>query len=281
MTLDVEQSLSELVEQVSTITIITEPEPGRIDVRNKLSALWERVGKHFSPKVESLVTEANSIRIKDQQSYDEAASCLKAIKGARKDIDLFRAVPDRLHALWKDNLSNWNGIDSPLVAAEQSLKGRIIEFDRAKQREEDAKRAKLEADAREKAQKEADERARAAKKAGASNTEVAEIRKAPEYMPPPEPKPNLQRATGQSISENWQAEVRRDSKGNLIEAEFARLLAYIVTGKEDRPIAHPELLCILEVNEPNLRKLAKAQRSSLKLPAVKVYDKGSLRASSF
>ena len=100
-------------------------------------------------------------------------------------------------------------------------------------------------------------------------------------MPLPEVKPMLVRSESATTLENWQAETPRDSKGNLIEAELAKLLAYIVTGKEDAKIAHPEFLCIVELNEGTLRKLAKAQKKALRLPSIKVYDKGSLRATSW
>lgn len=284
MNASTEPNLSELIQQVNSITVITEPDAGRIDMRTKLSALWERVFVVFQPKVDGLSQEVADLKITSQESYDRAATTLRDIKATRLDLARFKAIPDKLYSLWKENLAEYQNHDKVLDMAEVSLKNQIIAFDRKKQREEDAERSRQEAIARRKAQDEADARAKAAQKAGATKTEVAEIKKSAEFVPPVEVKPNLERAAGQSISENWQAEVMRDSRGNLVESEFAKLLAYIVTGKEGKEvksIAHPELLCILEVNEPVLRKLAKAQKSALKLPAVKVFDKGSLRASAF
>lgn len=266
-----QQDLAELVAQVNTITVVTEDQAGSIDVRSKLSALWERVALIFSPKVEALVTEANRIKISNQSTYDAATGCLKAIKGTRMDVDQFKAIPDRLHSLWKLNLAEWQKHDSALNAAESSLKVQLIAFDRKKQQEEDAKRAALEAEARKKAQDDADRRAKEAKKAGASSTEVAEIKKSAEFVPPPEMKPNLERAAGTSVRENWQCEV----------IEFQKLLAYIVSGNAEYKIRHPELLNVIAVNESALRNMAKSQKSNMQIPGVKAYDKGSFATSAW
>lgn len=281
MNTNAENNLTELLQAVDSITVITEPEPGRIDVRSRLSALWDQVHGFFSPKTAAIHGAAAACKITDQQGYDGAVELLRAIKGTQKDFERFKGIPDRLHSLWKENLAEWQKDGAVLAEAETVLKVKILAFDRKKQQEQDAKQAAADAAARAKAQKEADERAAAARKAGASKAEVQEIKNAPAYIPPPEVKPTLIRDDAAKTLENWQAVTPRDSKGNLVESEFSKLLAYIVTGKEDAKIAHPEFLCILEINEGTLRKLAKAQKKALKLPGIRVEDKGSLRASAF
>jgi hypothetical protein len=276
-----ETNLSELMAQVNSITVITEPEPGRIDVRSKLSALWDKVHGVFTPKVQAIAGAAKSAKLENQTSYNEAVNLLKTIKGTQNDLERFKMIPDRLHALWKENLEEWKKDGALLAQAEIDLKTKIIAFDKKKQAEEDAKQAAADAANRKKAQEEADERARLARQAGASKSEVAEIKKSAETIPLPEVKPTLERSAAAKTVENWQADPTRDSRGNLVDSEFAKLVAYIVTGKEDAKLAHPEFLCVLEINQPRLRDLAKAQRQHLKLPSIKVYDRGSLRASAF
>lgn len=274
--------LSELVAQVDSIVVVTEPEPGRIDVRSKLTALWDKVHGIFSPKAIALLDAAKAVKIKDQADYDEAVALLKDIKGTQQDFGRFKAIPDRIHTLWKENLEQYKQDGVLLDQAEYALKGSILDFDRKKQREEQARQAAADAELRKKQQKEADERAAAAKKAGASKNEVAEIKNAPAYMPPAPPVKNtLQRDTAAKTLENWQAEAPRNPNGDLVPSEFARLVAYIVTGNEKAKLAHPEFLSVLDVNEAQLRRLAKAQKQALKLPGVKVYDKGTMRASAW
>lgn len=276
-----ENNLSELLQAVDSLAVVTDRGPQALGVRSQLALLWDKVHGIFSPKTQAILGAAAAAKIVNQDSYDEAVNLLKAIKGTQLDFARFKNIPDRLHSLWKENLAEWQKEGNALTDAEVTLKNKILAFDRKKQQEEDAKKAKADAEARAKAQKEADERAAAAKKAGASKAEVQEIKQAPIYIPPPEVKPTLERDAAAKTLENWQAVTPRDSKGNLIESELAKLLAYIVTGKEDSKIAHPEFLCIVELNEGTLRKLAKAQKKALKLPAIRVEDKGSLRASAF
>lgn len=276
-----EENLSELMAQVNSLTVVTEPEPGRIDVRSRLSALWERVHSVFTPKTQAIAGAAKQAKIETQASYDEAVDLLKTIKGTQKDLEKFKAIPDRLNKLWKENLAEYQADANLLAMAETTIKNKILDFDRKKQQEEDARQATLDAENRQRARDEAAERAKQVQVAGGTKTEVAEIKKSHEVMPLPEAKPALQRSSSAAVAENWQAITPRDSKGNLIESEFGRLLAYIVTGKEDAEIKHPEFICVLEINEVTLRRLAKAQKKALKLPAIRVEDKGSLRASAF
>lgn len=277
----VESNLSELMTVVESITVVTEPEPGRIDVRSRLSTLWDRVHEVFNPKVAVIHGAAAAAKIETQASYDEAVNLLRTIKGTQKDYERFNAIPGRLYSLWKENMEEWKKNSVVLAEAEIITKGKILAFDRKKQQEEDARQAEADAENRRKAKADADERAKKLQAAGGTKTEVAEVKKSHEVAPLPAVRPSLNRSTSAAVAENWQAETPRDSKGNLIEAEFAKLLAYIVTGKEDARIAHPEFICVLDINEVTLRRLAKAQKKALKLPSINVVDKGSVRASAF
>lgn len=274
-------NLSELLEAVDSLAVVTERQPQALGVRSQLAVLWDKVHSIFTPNAAAIFGAACAAKIVNQQSYDEGVELIKAIKGTQQDFARFKAIPDRLHKLWKENLAEYQKDGETIDQAETLLKSKLMAFDRKKADEERAKQAKADAEARAKAQKEADERAAAARKAGASKQEVAEIKAAPAYVPPPAVKPTLNRSAAATTVENWQAVTPRDRNGDLIPEELTKLLAYIVTGKLEAKLAHPELLCIVDLNETTLRKMAKAMKAQLKIPTIRVEDKGSMRASAF
>lgn len=259
--------------------------------------------KKLEPQVQALVTQAKEIRIVNQTTYDKAVDFLKTIKGLRGEIEkTFRPIVEKAHATWKESLAQLNRHDTPLAIAEGELKNSILAFDRRKKEEEAARQRqieeaarlkarqeaeKAEAEARERAKREADAAALQAKKDGESKRAIEEARKkteqeslarqqqeinerrlAAETAPVREAAPAYERAAGVQTKENWQAEI----------TSFGELVQFVAANTDYLELLEPDRLA---ESHPALTKLARALKSKLKLPGVRIYDKGTVSSSKF
>jgi hypothetical protein len=291
MTSQQEENLSDMIAAVETITVVTDPAPGHIEVGARLAMMWRAFAAKLMPRITTLATEAKQFepersasgkiiryKITDQQSYDRAADLLTSIKGERLDVNRLKAIPNKFHKLKTENLEQWNAFNDPLEESEALLKRELNAFEYRIEQQEAADRAAAEARAREENQRKADKLAAEAKKAGATHAEVAEIKESAAFMPVPAPPARVERAAGQSTSDNWKGDVQ----------DFQKLVCYIVTGNADYKIKHPEFLGLLEPKKlaadgghPAINQQVKATKDKTNIPGIKVTNDKTRRASSF
>lgn len=146
-------------------------------------------------RVGALQQTVNAIAIKDQGTYDRAVVLLATVKEMQEDptITETREAADLAHGAHKKSLGIFQRLFNPLKAMETTIKDKILEFDRKKKAEEEARARKVEEErqakiraeqeklareAREKAKKEADERAAQVRKEIEERTrrEAAELK---------------------------------------------------------------------------------------------------------
>ena len=263
--------------------------------------------EQIEKKVGSMQQTVSETKITSQDTYDRAVTMLGTIKAMQYDPDLAKLAEAKsdAHALHKKLSDLFNRIMDPLKAMESALKNKLLAWDRAKQAEEDRKKReaeekrqaalraeqdRLDREAREIAAKAAKEAAEKARKEGESKAAQERARKAAEAAtlaqtqaqnsekiaamaaaPTPEVKPTYERSSAVQTRDNWQFEFA----GGLVGVQ--QLVEYVAEhGPEALYLLEPERL--LE-SHPALNKLAKAQKTLMKLPGGRAVNLGTVAAT--
>jgi hypothetical protein len=257
-------------------------------------------------QVGSLQNQAAAIAIKDQGTYDRTVQLLAVVKSIQdgEEIKEMRESVTKAHEAHSAALKVWHRFFDPLETIEKLLKGKILDFDRAKKEEEDRKQRALEAaeqrkrdEAARKIREEADRKAReeaarvqrdrtmtkVEKKAAIEDIKSSAAVVAEEQIatiqaaPLPEIVPMYSRSSAVSTRENWKAEF----EGATDEAKFASAVKFLRWVCEDIP-SRAYLLELEDLVEshPSLDKLAKDRKRMAigKIPGVRIHDAGSVAA---
>ena len=205
--------------------------------------------------VNDTVAKANAIVVVDTATRLEASEYLKFIKGMHKQVsETFDPIVKKANDAWREACNQRNKYLDPLKEAEAKLKYKAIAYDtevECKAREE---QAKLEAKARaeeERKRKELEERARKAEEAGKASKAEELRQKAEEvHVEVPIIQPATVQVAGQSVREDWYAEI-------------VDLKAFVKSIAEGRTP-----MMFIEPNITALNKQAKATKNTLSYDGI-------------
>lgn len=259
-------------------------------------------------QIGSLRRSVEEVKITSQDTYDRTVYLLSTVKGIMKDAPLVvraKQAFEDANAAQKSTSRVWHTIWDPLVLMEQTCKAKLLQWDRAKQEEEDAKRraaeAKRQADiraeqdrlareSRERAAKEAAAAAAQAKRDGESKAAQERARKQAEAdalartatenaekiadmhaAPMPEVRDAYARSAQVQTRDNWCWEFTDDIHG------VQHLVQHVAAHPEDIYLLEPERL--IETH-PALNREAKSRKSMLKLPGGRAVNRGVVASRS-
>lgn len=224
--------------------------------------------------------ELIALKTKAKALEDKRTGITGPINAALKAInDLFRA-PAQL-------LANAEAILKQKMLAYEQEQARIAAEVRRKAEEKaDAERKRLEEEAAARA-REAEEQAKAAAAAQAAgdaqaaSLAQASMQRAQAEAQAAEVNAQLVIALPEVTIEPPRAKGISTSKKLEHEVEsIAKLLAYIVTGNGDTPLAHPDLIGLVKPDDVRLRAYVKGIGLACHLPGVKVTEQRTLSARS-
>lgn len=112
------------------------------------------------------IAKANEFQIENSQEYTAAAEFLKTeIKARQKQVaEFFKEMKSNAHKAWKSICERETEILNPLRLAEESLKTKILDYDKEQARRAAEEQARLQAEADEKARREREAAIKAAEK---------------------------------------------------------------------------------------------------------------------
>jgi hypothetical protein len=204
---------------------------------------------------QDLVNKANSYQVKTQQDYEVGGEFLRAIKGLQKKVnETFDPIIESARKTWKESLSKKDLHFEPLEQAEKIVKTKRLEYFDEQERITREKQEKLEREARaeeERKRKALEERARKAEEAGkADKAEELRLKAEEVRVEAPIVQPRVENIKGESIREQWYAEVN----------DLLALVKAIAEGKA--PIT------FIEANVPMLNKQAVSMKNTWSYPGV-------------
>lgn len=248
--------------------------------------------KKLQEESTDVVTQAKEINIASQTDYDDAGKFGKEIvKALKKKIsDTFDPSINNAHKTWKGMIAERDKHLAPLEKAESLIKDKMLAYykeeerkrkeeerkrEEAAKKEEDRKRKEKEEQERkwrekeEAAQKEADrlaaegkeDEARKAQEIADKAAEKAEERKEEAenvYVAPEAVQTQAPVSKGTAVKENWDFAITNER--------------VLITALLDNPM----LSDLVTVDEKELRKAVKSMKSKLKLPGLRVWNKGTV-----
>lgn len=206
--------------------------------------------------------KARAIEITDAPSYQLACNELLGIKALRGEVETtFGPIVSSAHGTWKEALAGRKRADDPLNEAESILKQRIGTYQQEQRRiaQEAERQARIEAErlALEAREVEIEE----AEAQGASVQEVATIIERPVvHFTPPPVRAAVPVVQGVSMRETWAAEV----------TDVAALVRYAA--------ANPQYVSLLTPNMTAINQMARAMKSTMDFPGVRVFMNSNVAA---
>lgn len=193
-----------------------------------------------------------ALAIKDDEGYRNAADFLMTIKGFRKKVeDTFGPVVKKAYDAWKATVDLRKKADAPLDEAERIIKPAmavyLTEKERAHRQEEERLRAE---------QKKKDDEARMALAAEVHKSGEIEVANAIlEQAPAPIvlPRTEAPKVQGISAKDVWKCEV----------FDINALIKAVADGIVPK--------AVLQVNESELNRLAKALKAEMRYPGTRVW----------
>lgn len=235
-----------------------------------------------------MVAQAKAFLVVDPASYALAGQMIDQLKVKKKDVEgWFAPMCDAAHKAWKTLTGKRASITDPLDEAIEALSTRYAAFKRQEEARAEAERRQREKEAQEREQArlraEAAEAQRLAEEAAAaalvapSREEAAVLEEQAEQLTQQAEQTRVEAATveapvlprqsaiadvkGPSVAQNWTWELV--DKMALIKAVAAGQVSTEALG----------------VNTTYLNQRAKADKGTAKIPGVRFFDKGSVRAS--
>lgn len=259
-----------------------------LDAVAPLVAAAQSQEEEIAQRAAEIVAAAQALQVKDAATFQRADEMIADLKAQKKRIvDFFAQMKASAYKAWKDICDKESAYTKPLDEAITTVGQRYYSFKKEEERKAAEERARREREAqereRERLRKEAEERAAEARRLeeealrAASRDEAQELAAQAEETKAAAEQLNLEAATVQapvipitspvlatptknSTRENWTCEVT--DKMALIKA--------VAAGK----VSHEAL----EPNMVYLRARAKADKQTLMVPGVRVYDAGSVAA---
>ena len=210
-----------------------------------------------------VLIKAKSFTIETQQDYDMAAVFIRGVKGLQKKVEeTFKPIVSKAHAAWKEAKDQENKHIKPLQEAEEIVKKVSISWyeEQERIRIDQERKAREEAVAAENKRKAELER-QAANHEAKGNTEKAEERRAQAeqvYVAPVPVTATAVKAEGQSIKENWKAEV----------TDLMALVKAVAQGRAPIKFLQADMVAI--------NKQARATKNSMNFDGVKFYSENNM-----
>lgn len=240
------------VEEMEALLVPPQPTPQELKLQGDKDALLMR---------------AAALQVVDAASYEQAIELGQVLTGFVKDAgEYFDPDVNRAYTLWNSLTTKRKAFIDPLKEGIEKLKTRAVSWfqnEEARRRENqriaDAEAARL---AREEADRKVVEAERARQQGDVETArelvqEAEEIRQSP--PPPAAPVPSAApKVAGAGVKANWVHEVY----------DFKALVQAVGEGKVSIEALQP--------NDTYLRSRAKADKKTLNIPGVRVYDKGSM-----
>ena len=204
----------------------------------------------------TVLSKAREFKVMSQDDYDAAAVFIRGVKGLQKKVEeTFKPIVQKAHAAWKEAKDQENKHLVPLQEAEKIVKtASITWYDEQERIRLDAERkAREEAIAAENKRRAELERQAAAHEAKGNHEKAEERRAAAEqvFVAPVVVTPTAVKAEGQSIKENWKAEL----------TDLKALIQAVSQGHAP--------LNFLQADMVVINKQAKATKDSMKFDGIK------------
>lgn len=204
---------------------------------------------------------ARSLKISDQATYEIACEELKGIKGLRAQVEeAFGPIVKKAYEAHREAVLQRKKADAPLDEAEGILKQSIATWQTEQERVRREEQRRLEEEARRKQEEELEQQIEQAEAEGASAAEVEAIIERAPAMPaaPVVAAPTIAPVSGVSTRETWAAEV----------TDLAAFIKHVA--------AHPEHSALLLPNMTAINQMARALKSAMKIPGVRVYSSSTV-----
>jgi len=208
----------------------------------------------------SIVEQAQSVRVTNQETLEQANDILGAIKKMHKEVVAeFDPKVKAAHAAHKAAVAHMKKYTTPLEAAEKAIKCDMQRYVTEQEEKESKERERAQREAEEKERKRiADLEAKEQKARESGDEAKAEklaAKKEDVSYAPKTVAPKVNKVDGLSFKEVWTADV----------TDMRALIKAVADGIA--PIA------ILEVNKSNLSRHAKLVQNTQDIPGVKIYCK--------
>jgi uncharacterized protein with von Willebrand factor type A (vWA) domain len=202
---------------------------------------------------------ARSLKISDQATYEIACEELRGIKGLRAKVEeVFGPIVKKAYEAHKEAVLQRKKADDPLNEAELILKRAIADWQLEQERIRREEQRRLEEEARHRQEEELEREIEQAEAEGAS---AAEVEAMIDRAPAPAPvmvAPRVAPMSGVATRELWAADV-------------TDLMAFI-----KHVAAHPEHTALLMPNMTAINQMARALKSAMKIPGVRVYSQATV-----
>jgi hypothetical protein len=206
-----------------------------------------------------IVQRAQAIAIVDGGSYTQAGELLRTVKAFQSDVThYYKPRKEQAKAVHQQYCDDERDRLAPLLRAEAALKQGMKSFDDQQELLRQAEQRRLEEEARRRAEARQLEEAAALEMEGNAANDPELLYQANELLTQPVETPlvTLAKATpkvaGVTYRETW--------KGECVD--LMRLVRHIAE--------HPEHVNLLQANTTAINQLARAQKSGLKLPGLRV-----------
>jgi hypothetical protein len=215
-------------------------------------------------EVAPVVAQAGAIVVASPEQYQGAAEFLKAVKSAQKRVEDWFAEPVKAaHSAWKALTNRRDETMQPLLAAERTVKNKMVMYAQEQERIRAAEQARLQAEADEKARREREAAEKAAAKLKTPELRDQRMAEAAAISAPvvtvasttPEVK-------GQSIRKTWKARIVDPKAVVLAIMQWPDWTAYI------------------ELKECELNRFAARTKGALSVPGCEMFEDATLASGS-
>lgn len=227
----------------------------------------------------TLSQQCRSIKVVDQPTYDQAVELRLTVKDfLTQATKFFEPMREAAYKAYQAVLTKKNTIIEPAERDLKILDGQIASFTREQQRIEDQRRRDAEIEQLRIEEMNRQAQAVDAIEAGADEESVEAIVNQPIILHPVHVEPTYEKSKAIATVDNWKAEINSLKK-------FVKHIAK----ESDRNPGLLELLVGLKVSartaitatyqSPGLNKMATAQKQSLTLPGVRVYNDSYVKSN--
>ena len=209
-----------------------------------------------------VITKAGSIQIYNAEDYEFAAGFLKEVKGAQKKVaDFWAPLKKKAHESWKGLTAKEAEMLQPLQSAEETVKFKLLSFQREEEKKRLEEQRKLQAEADERARRERERLIKEAEKLKSPGLKEqrmaeAEMVEAPVITVQKE----TPKVSGISTRKVWKAEVI-DKK------------AFLQAAVNDN-----NLVGFITVDLSALNRVAGATKGAVNYPGIRFYEEEILAA---
>lgn len=214
-----------------------------------------------------VVRQAQTLTVVDAPSYEQAGGVLKAVKAFQREIkEWFEPRKSQAKTVHQQYCDDERERLAPLLKAEAVLKSAMQAFDDQQEMLRRAEQRRLEQDARDREERRRLDEAATLEMEGNATNDPELLYEANELLARPVETPlvSVAKATpkvaGVTYRETWKGEC----------TGLMQLVQHVAE--------HPEHLNLLQANATAISQLARAQKSGLRIPGVRVWSQRDIAA---